>query len=68
MVVTTQVRMANEIAAQFAHLPRDAAAAAVAAHLRSFWEPRMRAQLLGYLAGGGVGLHPLVIEAAALLP
>ena len=67
MVVTTQVRMANEIAAQFRHLPDDAAAAAVAGHLRSFWDPRMRAQLLDQVAAGDDGLDPLVLAAVALL-
>jgi formate dehydrogenase subunit delta len=67
VVVTTQVRMANEIAAQFRHLSREAAAAAVAGHLRSFWDPRMREQLLDQVAGGGEGLDPLVVDAVALL-
>ncbi|HEX2808492.1 MAG TPA: formate dehydrogenase subunit delta [Kineosporiaceae bacterium] len=67
MVVSTQVRMANDIAAQFRHLPHDAAVAAVAGHLRSFWEPRMRAQLLEQVAAGGEGLDPLVLDAAARL-
>jgi formate dehydrogenase subunit delta len=40
------VRLANEIGRQFEHLPLDRAAAQVAAHLTSFWEPRMRAELL----------------------
>jgi formate dehydrogenase subunit delta len=38
--------MANEIAVQFAHKPHDAAVEAVARHLNSFWEPRMRQQLV----------------------
>jgi formate dehydrogenase subunit delta len=59
--------MANDIAAQFRHLPHDAAVAAVAGHLRSFWEPRMRAQLLEQVAAGGEGLDPLVLDAAARL-
>ena len=68
MVVTTQVRMANEIAAQFRHLSHEAAVSAVAGHLRSFWEPRMRAQLLEQVAAGGEGIDPLVREAVAQLP
>jgi len=65
--VGTQVRMANDIAAQFAHLPPEAAASAVAAHLRTFWDPRMRDQLVEHVAGGGAGLDPLVVRAAARL-
>ena len=68
MVVSAEVRMANDIAAQFGHLSREAAVAAVAAHLRAFWDPRMRARLLAHVAGGGPGLDPLVVEAASLLP
>jgi formate dehydrogenase subunit delta len=65
MGVATQIRMANEIAAQFRYLPAERAADAVATHLRTFWEPRMRGQLLEYAAAGGPGLDPLVIEAAS---
>lgn len=67
MVVSTQVRMANDIAAQFRHLPDDAAVEALAGHLRQFWEPRMRAQLLEVVAAGGEGLDRLVIAAAERL-
>jgi formate dehydrogenase subunit delta len=59
--------MANDIAAQFAHLGHDQAVAAVTGHLRSFWEPRMRAQLIDHVATGGEGLDPVVIEAAGQL-
>jgi formate dehydrogenase subunit delta len=40
------VRLANDIAEQFEHLPHDKAVAAVAQHITSFWAPRMRRQLL----------------------
>lgn len=62
------VRLANDIAAQFAHLPPERAAAAVANHLRMFWDPRMRAKLLAEVdAGDAAGLHPLALAAAGLL-
>ena len=57
--------MANDIARQFSYLSRDEAVAGIATHLRSFWDPRMRAQLRQVVAAGGQGLDPLVIEAAA---
>ncbi|MGV8965025.1 MAG: formate dehydrogenase subunit delta [Cellulomonas sp.] len=57
------VRMANQIAANLAHHPRDAAVAAVAAHLRSFWAPEMRTALVAYVDGGGQGLTPLAAAA-----
>jgi formate dehydrogenase subunit delta len=58
------VRLANEIAIQFHHVTPDEGAAAVANHVRMFWDPRMRAQLLAYVAAGGEGLDPLVLGAA----
>jgi len=67
MVTATQVRMANDIAAQFAYLEHDKAVAGIAAHLTSFWDPRMRAQLREHVASGGEGLDLLVIDAVALL-
>jgi formate dehydrogenase subunit delta len=60
---TDMVRMANQIAAYFTAYPQDEAEAEVATHIRSFWEPRMRARLRDYLAKGGESLHPLVIAA-----
>lgn len=57
-------RMANQIAAFFRLKPEEEAVAAVAKHLNDFWEPRMRRQLLDWIAAGGEGLDPLVISAA----
>jgi formate dehydrogenase subunit delta len=57
--------MANQIADQFAHLAHDDAVAAVAQHLRSFWEPTMRAHLLRLVDRGAAGLDPPVVDAAA---
>ena len=70
MALETQVRMANDIAAQFSHVSHDAAVKGIADHMRSFWERRMREQLLEAVDAGGVDgadLNPLVVEAAALL-
>jgi formate dehydrogenase subunit delta len=61
------VRLANEIAVQFTHRPLDEAAQAIAAHMRAFWEPRMRIALLEHLAAGGAGLDPIALRAAELL-
>lgn len=60
------VRMANRIAAFFDAMPdRAEARAGVAQHLRRFWEPRMRRELLAHIHGPaqGAGLAPLVLEA-----
>ena len=59
------MRMANQIAANFAHHPREQAAAEVAAHLRSFWAPSMRSALIGDL--GAPELDPIVTDALNLL-
>jgi formate dehydrogenase subunit delta len=55
---------ANSIAAFFAAYPHDEAVAGIKDHILKFWEPRMRKQLLAYVAEGGNGLHSLVLEAA----
>lgn len=58
------VKMANEIAAFFAAEPqRQDAIEGVAGHLRRFWDPRMRADILAHLDAGGAGMHELVVEA-----
>jgi formate dehydrogenase subunit delta len=55
--------MANQIGRFFAHQPRDAAVASIEAHLRRFWDPRMRAAILVRPDGETVCLDPLVREA-----
>ncbi|MFC5176015.1 formate dehydrogenase subunit delta [Nocardioides taihuensis] len=57
------VRLANDIARQFAHLPPPEAARAVAAHLDQFWEPRMRTALVEEVATDPDRLDPLVLAA-----
>jgi formate dehydrogenase subunit delta len=61
------VRLANEVAVQFPQLSDDEAAVAVAAHLRRYFEPRLRADLLAYLAAGGTDLLPIAHAAVVLL-
>jgi formate dehydrogenase subunit delta len=53
------VTMANQIALFFAAEPHDAAVSGIETHIRKFWDPRMRAKILGLVAAGGVGLSPL---------
>lgn len=59
------VQMANEIGAFFAAEPvRAEAIEGVVQHLRRFWDPRMRRELMAWLDGqGGAGLDALVLEA-----
>lgn len=64
---TALVRMINQIAANVAHHPHDQAVTEIAAHLRSFWAPSMRADLVAYLDGGGLDLSPLAAAVAEQL-
>ncbi|SHL26228.1 formate dehydrogenase delta subunit [Pseudonocardia thermophila] len=64
--VPPPVRLAGDIAAQFRHKPLDQAAAAVAEHIRMFWEPRMRRALLAEVDAGTV-TDPVVVAAAQRL-
>ncbi len=57
------VHMANQIALFFASYPKDEAVAGVTDHLQQFWEPRMRKQIIDYVAHGGGGLHELALQA-----
>ena len=61
------VHMANQIALYFSSYPQEEAVAGIADHLQKFWEPRMRRQIIAYVATGGAGLHALVPEAVRRL-
>ena len=65
MEVDDMVRMANQIAGFFRGYPHDQAVKETATHLNNYWDPRMRKHLFDYLAKGGAGHDPLVIEASA---
>ncbi|MGQ9369887.1 formate dehydrogenase subunit delta [Azospirillum sp. ST 5-10] len=61
------IRMANQIAGYFASYPHEHAVAETVAHIRDFWEPRMRRHLLEHIEAGGHGLHDLVLKGAERL-
>ncbi|MGH7842048.1 MAG: formate dehydrogenase subunit delta [Candidatus Binataceae bacterium] len=62
------VKMANEIGGFFAQMPdRDEAVGAIATHLRNFWEPRMRRELIDYARRDGAELRELVRAAVLSL-
>jgi formate dehydrogenase subunit delta len=67
MKAELMVHNANQIALYFATFPREEAIAGVADHIQKFWERRMKAQILEYIAKGGNGLHELVLEAVKRL-
>ena len=59
-----EVRLGNDIARQFAHLPEGDAVARIAAHLERFWDPRMRRRLRDRVAHEDDDLDPLLVAAA----
>lgn len=61
------VVMANQIGDFFSHYPPERAREGLRNHLRTYWDPRMRAALLDHVDAGGSGLQERVIEAARLL-
>ncbi|HZP45804.1 MAG TPA: formate dehydrogenase subunit delta [Candidatus Binataceae bacterium] len=55
------ITMANEIGGFFAQLPdREEATSSIATHIRNFWEPRMRREIIAYAREDGSALHELV--------
>ena len=68
MRIERLVAMANDISAFFAADPdRAEAARNVATHLRRFWDPRMRRQIVAHFQSGGNGLHDIARAAVRLL-
>jgi formate dehydrogenase subunit delta len=68
MEVHRLVKMANEIGTFFEGAEhRHEAVASIAAHLRNFWEPRMRMQLIEYAQGADGDLKDIVKEAVLTL-
>jgi formate dehydrogenase subunit delta len=69
MNIDLLIKMTNEIGEFFAGTTdADAAARDVANHLKRYWEPRMREQMLRYYAErGGAGLTELAKSAVGLL-
>lgn len=59
------VRMSTQIAQFFEPYPLEEAIVGVAEHIRGFWTPSMRQQLIAIHAAGSPALHPLVAQATA---
>ncbi len=58
MRIDRLVSMANDIGSFFNGEPDPSdAARGVASHVRRFWDPRMRKQIVGHLRDGGAGLE-----------
>jgi formate dehydrogenase subunit delta len=69
MNIDLLIKMANEISAYFAAEPNaEQAAKDVAGHLRRYWEPRMRRQIIAYCEERqGAGLTELALHGVRLL-
>lgn len=68
MHIENLVRMANDIGNFFASEPdKEEAARNIKLHIRRYWEPRMRAQIVAHYRAGGEGLNELVNAAVGLL-
>jgi formate dehydrogenase subunit delta len=57
------VYMANQIGTFFNHQKDDEAVASIAGHIKSFWDPRMRALIFAHERAGGSGMAPRVLKA-----
>jgi formate dehydrogenase subunit delta len=56
--------LANEIARQFEHKPPAEAATAIANHIKTVWDPRMKRALVDYVDAGAADLAPVAVLAA----
>jgi formate dehydrogenase subunit delta len=62
------VKMANEIGGFFASTPdHEEGVNSIAQHLRNFWDPRMRREIIEYAKGDDGDLKPIVREAVLRL-
>jgi formate dehydrogenase subunit delta len=59
--------MANQIGKFFVSEDKETAVPGIADHLKKFWDPRMRAEIIAHLAAGGEGLDPEARAAVAML-
>ena len=68
MNIDRLVRMANDIGNFFKAQPdRVVAVDSVAAHLKHYWDPRMRKEIVAYVDCGGAELMDIVREAVLKL-
>lgn len=64
MDIDNLIKMANQIGSFYDSLPDpEEAAREISAHLKKFWAPRMRIQMLDHVENkGGEGLNPIVLN------
>ena len=58
------VRLGHDLVRNFEHLPPEKAAVELATHIKKFWEPRMRHELVARVRRGDTSLPPLLVRAA----
>ena len=58
------IRLGHDLVRNFEALPPHTAVGEVAAHIRRFWDPGMRRELLGYVDEGDPRVGPLLAAAA----
>jgi formate dehydrogenase subunit delta len=63
MPVDKLIYMVNQIIRNLVIRGDDEAVTATTEHLRLFWDPRMRREILAHLDAGGTGLEPLALKA-----
>jgi formate dehydrogenase subunit delta len=59
--------MSNQIADFFSPYPPARRAEGIRNHLRTYWDPRMRQDLIDYISSGGAGVSPYIVEGVRLL-
>lgn len=65
--MSSEVRLAHEIARQFADEPPEEAAEKVTAHIRMFWAPPMIGTLVAEADKGTARLDPVVARVSEML-
>lgn len=61
---TGALRMGQDLVRNFGVLPRERAAEEIATHIKRYWEPRMRHELMAHIRFGDTTLDPLLVLAA----
>ena len=61
------VHMANQIAGYFTVMADAEALKGASDHLRAFWTPKMRREIVAWLDNGGEGLNPLAAKVVSEL-
>ncbi len=62
------VRMANQMEDFFKSQSHDDAVHGIEDHIRRYWDPRMRTQIIAHVANGGAGLTASALAAVRSLP